>query len=464
MMDEEGLLRPSDEGVRLPLWRVLRAQWAHVPLFCVRVALFGLMQLFMDAMRRGEAPVALRATPMDDSLSIAAACWLLVGCTWAALGLLHAFLVWCRTPLRQSRMGRIAWQYVCAHPLLEAMGLVDAPPWTLWLHMHAAGVAVFVLSYGLSGLFWLPQQALLLAATASFMRAHPPVALRRSRWLGALGVLCALLLVGAEDVARACDAATMMETLGSGHAWLWGALAPMSLVWLFFFGADETKKESLRHPDALVSFSLPSLLLIGLVYFCSAARCPNGGGAVMMVVRATTHNNNATAATTSSTLDTMLASDPIVMEALNATRQYYEAIAPAWWWRVVPDSVGGVLATLMAPTLLWLCVVIVLRALARASLGSTLSAYALSAALRKASSAQSVPVGLAIALLCATTPLLLLPELRALEEARLRAALPVVFVETNVRLPLDVYAYVSTPPEEAEEETHTRVTLDADAR
>jgi hypothetical protein len=518
----------SDEGVRLPLLRVLRTQWPHLPLFCVRVALFSMLQMFLSEMRNHQIgnssssgssgsgllsiqPMLLMQVSLDDSLAVTNACWLLVGCTWAALGVLHSFWIWCRTPLRHSRnvMGRVAWQYMCAHPLLEDLDLHEAPLWMLWLHMHASGLAVFVLSYCLSGLCWLPQQMLLLTSTVSFMRAHPPVLLRRSRWIGAVGVLCASLLVSAGEVyhnyyAHTDDTTTTTTTAtdevplpmtNEGHVWLWGMLVPVGLVWLFFGSSSSRRRDAyytdarplphmsapidanpnqqhgnhpnnnntamthtildhnhnntkspLRHSDALLSFSLPSLMLIGLVYFTSTPPCP---APLMMVLHP--HANQTVRLPLSSDLDAMLqASDPMVMEALNATRQYYEAIAPTWWWEVFPDSIGGVLATFIAPTLLWLCVLIVIRALARSNLGSTLCAYALSTALRKAAS--STPHGVAVALLCVAAPLVLLPELRALEEMRLRAALPVLFVETNVRLPVDVYDYGTPPPPPEEDD------------
>ena len=417
MLDDEDPLtnRACEEGLRIPLLRVLRAQWPQLPLLGVRVLLFWLLQLFLDEMRQPTAH------PMDDSLVANASCWIIVGGTWAMLGLLHTLSVWCRTPIRQSRLARCVWGYVCQQSLLEDLGLAETQhqPWTLWTHMHASGLALFVLGYSLGGLFWLPQQTVLLASAVGFMCAHPPTPMRRGRWLGALGVACVSGLMLLDEALR-----TSFEAMGRAivsQLWL-GLLVPAALVWLLF-ASQETK---LRHSDALVSFSLPSLMLIGLTYFSITRRTTM----LMMVIQP------------EAALDSILASDPTVMGVLNATRTYYDLIAPSWL--VVPVSGGGVLAMLMAPTLLWLCVIIVLRALSRSCVGSTMATYALSAL---AHTPNSAPRNVAIALLCLAMPLLLVPELRAMEEARIRASMPVMFVETHVSLP-SMDAYVS---EEADE-------------
>jgi hypothetical protein len=494
------------EGVRLPLLRVLRMQWQHIPLFCVRVALFSMLQLFLNELMRARdlhankndatannnntnhgsssssssvmmmVPVLL----LDDRfLAITASCWLIVGCTWATVGMLHTFVVWCRTPLRQSRLSHIVWNYMCTPSLINDMGLTNAPPWGVWIHMNACGFALFVLGYSLSGLFWLPQQALLLSSTVAFMSTYPPKAFRRGRWLGALCVLCASLLLIGDEALHASFEEEARSALFTTHAWVWGVMMPVGLVWLLAASrsnhlnhAGNTHHHThhnnsngnpnygnnngmlmiriLQHSDALMAFSLPSLMLIGLIYFSSTSRTTTL--MPMMLVHHPRPPEEEEAPL--STLDSMIASEPVMLDVINATRTYYyDSIAPSlmgWFPSMMvstsSDSVGGLLAIIMAPTLLWLCVLIVLRALARSGMGSTLSAYALAVTTRSKGS-NDAPHTVAIVLLCLATPLLLIPELRALEETRLQTTRPVIFVGTHVILP----AYV-LPYEEEEEE------------
>jgi hypothetical protein len=438
----------GDGGVRLPVWRVLRSQWPHLPLFCVRVALFALLQLFLDELRHETTTTTPPTATNEDSLlflTIPAYCWMLVGCTWSAVGMLHTLSVWCRTPLRQSRLSHIAWNYVCANSLLlEDLGLnrSETSLWELWSQMQACGLTLFVLGYCLSGLFWLPQHTLLLSSTVAFMCAFPPAPLRRGRWLGALSVLCAALLLTVDEALR-------QGFPHSLRACAWGVLAPVGLVWLLF--SSRPAKHALQHSDALLSFSLPSLMLIGMFYLSSSSSVCTTATLTMLVQPQP--NNNGDAVPT--TLDALLAAEPTLMDALNATRTYYYdslTHAPSWFVDLVPPvSSGGLLALFMGPTLLWLCVLVVLRALARSGLGSTLSAYTLATALR--ARASSATHGVAIALLVGlATPLLLLPELRALEDVRLRSAQPVLFVDTHVNLPPVMMSVYTLPDEEEEEE------------
>lgn len=415
-------MEPADAPITLA--QLLRWQWPELGFLAARAAVFGALQ-------------ALHAELGDDhrhGLVVFAYGWLLIAGTRAAWGALEGLWRWVRWPQPASLWQILREQFSLHGALCDARILVretappapapervddeeahmlsalsfceeeaaamerQAPgtPWTAWGAAHAGGCALFVLSYALSGLFWLPQYTLLFAMLGllllvrapahAFWGARAPRRRLRSRAF-AVGLVVLLLLVATALLWHEPRLAYADVAQG---LWL-GVLLPAGTLACVALGPPPRAVAT----DAYITLALPTLALLSV----------------------TTLTLVAGPAPQQRSGDELL---------VNATRAYYAASSRAYAWLGVaplplPDTAYGLLALALAPSLLWLSVLIAQRALLRtpSRIGSTLAAYVLALLARRALVSASV-YGLLLGVFPLALALVLVPELRTLEEARRR--------------------------------------------
>jgi hypothetical protein len=320
-------------------------------------------------------------------------------------------------------------------------------PWTAWAAAHASGCALFVLSYGLSGLFWLPQYALLLSmlgllllvrapAHAFFVQRAQQKRRLRSRAFGIGLLLMVVLILGTlfwhEPRAHRADIAP--------HLWL-GVLLPLiTLTYMMMAPPPHARAEGV---DAFVTLSMPTMAMLSVTV-------------LSLLSSSTTSSTPAAAHTTSSSSLVVIGvkkdewSDAQAL-FMNASRTYYSASTRMYEWigvspLPIPDTALGMVALGMAPSLLWVSVIIILRAMLRrpSRIGSTLAAYVLALLLMQKTTSPMLLSSWNL-LLCVLFPCVLMlvwvPELRTLEERRRRTHSSVVALYSP-----DMLVVVAPPP------------------
>jgi hypothetical protein len=471
---------------RISLWQLVKGQWPELLLTGGRLLVFFLLQVFFAEMATSfsSSSMVFKAYPLLDSLAASACCWLLIGGTWLGRGVLSGIWDWCKTPVSRGRFLHSIVSHVFPRALLDEIGVhgvvmrrqsggygaeydddatpfffarqfasteprtegtrhmwLDTLPWTIWSCMQSCGLSIFVLGYSLGGMFWLPQHALLLSCMMALLftalRTPPPAPRRHAFLVGGTGLLLVMLLT-LNDHLQDANALGLI----AHNFWL-GLLVPMGMVWVLY----QSRHASLRRADALLSFSMPALLLLSLTYFSlylPAQECDLYF--MQRVTRLVTpydalHEH----------VDTLLTSNELLERFFNATRLYYNSLASpsanmlGMGAMMAPESPMGVLALLMAPTLLWMSVVIVLRASlgAPSRLGSTLALYVLALLLRRMhlhalnhETMRLIPLSLGVPVLCVSTFLLLIPELRQLERIRqAQQSRVIIYLQPHMILP-----------------------------
>ena len=264
--------------------------------------------------------------------------------------------------------------------------LADAGKWAL---AHVGGAGLFVLSYSLSGLFWLPQQAGLLAVLWTLLLVRSPAhafASRggrrlRSRAFGA-GLLLATVVAGVRLVWL--DPRTEWGQ-AAPHLWL-GVLLPAGTLAAGLWWADTPSADVAR--AAWVTLGMPSLTVLSVTVLSLLTLSP-------------AYSSSKTR---------------IEEELANATRAYYDA-STRMYTRFgvsalpIPDTNRGLLALALVPTLIWLSVHAVLHSVPE-RVGSTVVAYMVGMG--------GEGVWLTAPLLLCALVLVGLPELRTLEERELK--------------------------------------------
>ena len=470
---------------------ILRAQWRELLRVWVRLVLFTLLQLFLGEL--AAASLVLRAYyPLIDGLAVTSCCWLLAGSAWVGWALLAS--LWRYGKGHLLLLTRDAtepppplWRDLCARlcpwedldallryrratalmmdeeepkPMMEdGDGGSDAVfPWgEWWSGVHACGLALFVVSYSVGGVFWLPQYALLLAGLwvlSREQRLHEYVPVgggdaRESRAFG-LG-LVGLVLAALAALAAHLWGERAAAGLASRNLWM-GVCVPVGTVLVLRAGWCAP----LRGMRSTLTLGLPSLMVLSVTYLslylptqeCGFFTRALGaavavGGAVVGGAEAGGGNdyyyyNNLSAAVggggsaVGAGLATLESRAPMVRLVVNATRMYYGFLlsAPAVGVGAMapPSTMAGAIALLLGPTLLWLS----MRALLRTTpsrAGGTAVAYVGALVLRRLVDAARVgaPGSIACALVAAglfvpAAGLVLLPELRTLDARSCAAA------------------------------------------
>lgn len=452
----------------IPLSDVLRGQWMELVLFGVRLGIFFVLQVFFEELAIAfSASSAGARIPKEylllDSLAASACCWLIIGATWCACGAGRGIWHWCRTPVSRGRFWHSLGTHIYPNSLLEDIGVrgitlrrttqeddeelffessihtahaseqdtflwLETLPWTLWSCMQSCGLAIFVLGYCIGGMFWLPQHTLVLAilggllfvapdyqllqdaSTGLFLAPKPHQRKSRAYCLGVGGQIVTTLLILGDQLQDTPFHATL-STIGH-NLWL-GLLVPLGTVWILYL----SRNAPVRQADAVLPFGMPSLILLSVTYFSlylPAQECDWQRMAAL---------DNATA----SSAETLLMSSELLDLFMNATHAYYDTLASSSIDMLglnVPRTPLGAMSLLLAPTALWLSVLIVIRSCIRtpSRVGSTMAAYVMALLIRRMhlriQEGQIVTMSWTLILLLVSIFLTLVPELRCLEIAQ----------------------------------------------
>ena len=449
---------------------LVRAQWPELLLFWARAGAFLALQVLSGELARSTSSTTAAAAhwPLMHSLAMFSYCWLMIGGTGLLWVVGEGLWRWTRMPARAGGLRAIMRQQLSMHSAMCHAGFVlvvdssteeeeepdddeEVPPddaeaeeeaakrrrkrrqaTTAYAATHACGAVLYVLSFGLSGIFWLPQYALLFAALGLlFMRARAMRTRSRATETGlvALGLLLMCVLW------REPRSVWELARTAAQNLWL-GVLLPVgTLVCVVMLGGRVASLASLSEPplddpqresvDALATLGLPTLVVLSLTFL--SLHLPTRECVLWLPDRQiiALANFSQSPIGLGMMMDTANLPAPVAA-LLNATRAYYafwSASTDAYAWVGVspitlPDTSLGLLALCLAPSLLWLSVLIVLRSALRTPqrIGSTIAAYVAGLLAQRVWADPRNPWlwALMVVFKCVLV-LLLIPELRALE-------------------------------------------------
>ena len=290
---------------------------------------------------------------------------------------------------------------------------------------HACGLALFVASYCVNGLFWVPQASFVGAAVIALARQHPPgSAKRRGMWLvlAALGLwvadvvvqeqlpplhhhlwlgLVVPMLMGGMLVARRTTAAAAPAPAAQrprfsitdddeGNAYGVHRYTPDELddaeddnPMMMMTMEQPTSAAATRtaRRQSILSFAMPALVLLSLTYlslYFPTQQC-------MLELVGRVDDNNITNDNNNNNNN----NNNLMALLRNATHAYYGLLAPPSRAIGVASFSGAATGFLIAPSLLWLALTILVGSLLRvpSSACSTAAAYVLATIVRRLAAA-----------------------------------------------------------------------------